>query len=90
MANDTPLTGQTTLWAGTYHGRHGGTPVTVTATRDDTRAQPYAWMCTCGASRHFATEYGLGRSAWRHTHPTAWTRMRQWTARLLRRSTTAA
>ncbi|MEU5632128.1 hypothetical protein ACH47C_23460 [Streptomyces rishiriensis] len=65
---------------GTYHGR----PVTVTSTRDDTRPEPYAWTCTCGASQTFPTEDGVDRTAWRHTHPTLLDRLRQKAARLLR------
>ncbi|MFF8035893.1 hypothetical protein [Streptomyces sp. NPDC016626] len=57
----------TEFWVGTYHGRHDGRPATVTATRDDTRPEPFAWTCTCGASRSFATEDGVDRTAWRHT-----------------------
>ncbi|MEV4872866.1 hypothetical protein [Streptomyces syringium] len=72
------------VWVGTYHGRHDGTPVTVTATRDDTRPEPYAWTCTCGASETFPTEYGIDRSAWRHTHPTLWDHLLHKAARLLR------
>ncbi|WP_318275215.1 hypothetical protein [Streptomyces pharetrae] len=45
----------TEFWVGTYHGRHDGCPATVTATRDDTRPEPFAWTCTCGASRCFAS-----------------------------------
>ncbi|TVZ90457.1 hypothetical protein [Streptomyces sp. BK340] len=75
---------KTQFWVGTYHGRHDGTQVTVTATRDDTRPEPYAWACTCGASQSFPTQYGLDRSAWRHTHPTRWDQLRQWVAKLLR------
>ncbi|WP_329391523.1 hypothetical protein OG625_39970 (plasmid) [Streptomyces sp. NBC_01351] len=72
------------LWIGTYHGRHDGTQVTVTATRDDTLLEPYAWTCTCGATRSFAVDHGLARSAWRHTHPTLVDRLRPWVARLRR------
>lgn len=81
MANDE-------LWVGTYHGHHDGAPATATATRDDTRPEPYAWTCTCGAFRNFPTEHGLARSAWQHTHPTLRTRMRQWAVRRLRTRTT--
>lgn len=71
------------LWVGTYHGRHDGGPVTVTATRDDTRPEPFAWTCTCGASRSFPTEDGVDRTAWRHTHPTLFDQLKQKAARLL-------
>ncbi|MFH8470335.1 hypothetical protein [Streptomyces sp. NPDC017991] len=71
------------FWTGTYHGRHNGRSVTVTATRDDTRPQPYAWTCTCGASRSFPTEDGVDRTAWRHTHPSLWDQVRQRITRLL-------
>lgn len=73
---------------GTYHGRHDGASVKVTATRDDTRPEPYAWTCTCGASRSFPTEYGVDASAWRHTHPTRFDQLRQLVARLLRNRST--
>ncbi|BAC75338.1 hypothetical protein AQJ43_36445 [Streptomyces avermitilis] len=72
------------FWVGTYHGRHDGRLVKVTATRDDTRLEPYAWTCTCGASQTFPTEDGVDRTAWRHTHPTLWDRLRQKAALLLR------
>ncbi|MER5362723.1 hypothetical protein [Streptomyces sp. NPDC002785] len=72
------------LWIGTYHGRHDGTQATATSTRDGTRPEPYAWTCTCGATQAFLTDYGLDRSAWRHTHPTLWDQLRQKAARLLR------
>ncbi|MGW6841311.1 hypothetical protein [Streptomyces sp. NPDC054958] len=70
------------LWIGTYHGRHNGTQVAVIATHDDSRTEPYAWTCTCGASRSFAAQHGLARSAWRHTHPTLLDRLRQRVDRL--------
>ncbi|MFE1884164.1 hypothetical protein [Streptomyces diastatochromogenes] len=44
---------QKEFWGGTYHGRHDGTQAKVTATRDDTRPEPFAWTCTCGASQSF-------------------------------------
>ncbi|MGW6876214.1 hypothetical protein [Streptomyces xanthophaeus] len=72
------------LWAGTFHGRHDGAPAKVTATRDDTRPEPYAWTCTCGASRSFPTKDDVFDTAWRHTHPTRLDRLRQWATRLLR------
>ncbi|GHI04977.1 hypothetical protein AQI88_24185 [Streptomyces cellostaticus] len=75
---------QNAFWVGTYHGRHDGTPVTVTATRDDTRPEPYAWTCTCGAFQDFPTEHGLFPTAWRHTHPTRFDQLRQWAARRFR------
>lgn len=75
------------LWAGTFHGRHDGAPAKVTATLDDTRPEPYAWTCTCGATRSFPTQDGVFDTAWRHTHPTRLDRLRQWTARLLRTRT---
>ncbi|MCW8101752.1 hypothetical protein [Streptomyces tauricus] len=71
------------FWTGTYHGRHHGTQVTVTATRDDTRPEPYAWTCTCGASRTFPTQDSVDRAAWRHTHPTLRDQLRQRITRLL-------
>ncbi|MCL7429763.1 hypothetical protein [Streptomyces sp. YS415] len=91
--HDKPITGQhhphtelrtNEFWVGTYHGRHDGRPATVTATRDDTRPEPFAWTCTCGASRSFATEDGVDRTAWRHTHPTLFDQLKQKAARLLR------
>ncbi|MDX2565029.1 hypothetical protein PV371_35995 [Streptomyces sp. TX20-6-3] len=69
---------------GTFHGRHDGAPVKITAVRDDTRPEPYFWRCSCGAGRSFPTEEGVFPSAWRHTHPTRLDRLRQWTARRLR------
>ncbi|MGR8012250.1 hypothetical protein [Streptomyces hypolithicus] len=77
------------LWIGTYHGRHDDTKAKITATRDDdtgddARPEPYAWACTCGATRAFATGYDLHISAWRHTHPTRLDRMRQRAARYRR------
>ncbi|WP_405681926.1 hypothetical protein [Streptomyces sp. NBC_00057] len=72
------------LWIGTYHGRHDGTQATATATRDDTSPEPYAWTCTCGATRTLPTEEGLHHSAWRHTHPTLMDRLRQRAARYRR------
>ncbi|MEU2391931.1 hypothetical protein [Streptomyces sp. NPDC007369] len=72
------------FWVGTFHGSHGGHPAEVTATRDDTRPEPYVWTCTCGASRSFPTEHGVFDTAWRHTHPTRLDRLRQWATRLLR------
>ncbi|MGW3563584.1 hypothetical protein ACWDSL_06730 [Streptomyces sp. NPDC000941] len=55
-----------------YYGHHDGERVTVTATQDDSQALPYAWRCTCGVSKRFATEYDLEVSGWRHAHPTRW------------------
>ncbi|WP_331741435.1 hypothetical protein OG760_37675 (plasmid) [Streptomyces sp. NBC_00963] len=72
------------FWIGTYHGRHDGTQVMVTATRDDTCPDPYAWACTCGDNQSFAAAYGLDLSAWRHTHPTLWDRLQRRVARLRR------
>ncbi|CAM5293371.1 hypothetical protein GCM10010329_80700 [Streptomyces spiroverticillatus] len=81
----------TQFWIGTYHGRHDGTQAKATATRDDTRPEPYAWACICGASRAFADRHEMDLSAWRHTHPTRLDRMRQhrarrWRARQARRT----
>ncbi|WP_225638134.1 hypothetical protein [Streptomyces solaniscabiei] len=70
------------FWVGTFHGRHGGLPAKVTATRDDTRPEPYAWTCTCGASRSVPTEHDVFPTAWRHTHPTRVDRLRSWATRL--------
>ncbi|SEB31830.1 hypothetical protein SAMN04490357_0214 [Streptomyces misionensis] len=75
---------QTEDWVGTFHGSHHGRPATVTATRDDTRPEPYAWTCTCGASQSFPTEDGVWPTAWRHTHPTRVDRLRSWVIRRLR------
>ncbi|MFJ3714027.1 MULTISPECIES: hypothetical protein [unclassified Streptomyces] len=69
------------FWIGTYHGRHDGTQVVLTTTRNDTRTEPYTWTCTCGTSRGFAAAYALDRSAWRHTHPTLLDRLQQRAAR---------
>ncbi|GGR45783.1 hypothetical protein AB0K71_17905 [Streptomyces syringium] len=69
---------------GTFHGRHDGAQAKVTAIRDDTRPEPYFWMCTCGASRSFLTEDAVFPTAWRHTHPTHLDRLRQWATRRLR------
>ncbi|MFH8410444.1 NUDIX domain-containing protein [Streptomyces sp. NPDC018019] len=66
------------LWVGTYRGHHGGTPVVVTVTRSDTAALPYGWECSCGIAQRFPAEDGVGRSAWRHTHPAPW---RSWAHR---------
>ncbi|MEU6603405.1 hypothetical protein [Streptomyces flaveolus] len=74
---------QTEFWVGTFHGSHGGLPAKVTATRDDTRPEPYAWTCRCGASRSFPTEHGVFPTAWRHTHPTRFDRLRSWATCLL-------
>ncbi|MDQ1051939.1 hypothetical protein [Streptomyces sp. V4I2] len=52
--------------------------------RDDTRPEPFACTCTCGASQTFPTEDGVDRTAWRHTHPTFRDQLRQKAARLLR------
>ncbi|WP_030990026.1 hypothetical protein [Streptomyces sp. NRRL WC-3744] len=79
---------QPEFWVGTFHGSHDGLPAKVTATRDDTRPEPYAWTCTCGASRSFPTEHGVGPTAWRHTHPTRFDRLRSWAARLFSARTT--
>jgi hypothetical protein len=75
---------QTEFWVGTFQGSHDGRHATVTATRDDTRPEPYAWTCTCGASRSFPTEDGVWPTAWRHTHPTRFDRLRSWAARRFR------
>ncbi|MER7577475.1 hypothetical protein [Streptomyces sp. NPDC126514] len=74
---------QSGLWVGTFHGNHNGHPAKVTATRDDTRPEPYVWACTCGATRRLPTEDGVERTAWRHTHPTFWDHLKQKAARLL-------
>ncbi|MFE1579294.1 hypothetical protein [Streptomyces fradiae] len=74
----------TELRIGTFHGRHDGAPVKVTSVRDDTRHDPYFWLCSCGATRSFPTEDGVFPSAWRHAHPTRLDRLRQWATRLLR------
>ncbi|MFK0120786.1 hypothetical protein [Streptomyces sp. NPDC090994] len=74
------------FWVGTYHGRHDSRTVTVTVTRDDSCPKPFAWTCTCGASRSFPTEDGVDRTAWRHTHPTLFDQLRHKAARLLRSS----
>ncbi|MDX2999790.1 hypothetical protein [Streptomyces scabiei] len=79
-----PQLEETEFWVGTFHGSHDGRPAKVTATRDDTRPEPYAWTCTCGASQTFPTEDGVWPTAWRHTHPTRLDRLRQKAARLLR------
>ncbi|MEV0981962.1 hypothetical protein [Streptomyces sp. NPDC049915] len=68
---------------GTSHGSHDGLPAKVTATRDGTRPEPYAWTGTCGASRSFPTEPDVFPTAWRHTHPTRFDRLRTRAARLL-------
>ncbi|MFE9636550.1 hypothetical protein [Streptomyces sp. NPDC006463] len=72
------------LWAGTFHGRHDGAPAQVTATLDDTRPEPYACICTCGATRSFPTADAVFDTAWRHTHPTRLERLQSWATRLLR------
>ncbi|GGX53025.1 hypothetical protein [Streptomyces noursei] len=77
------------VWVGTYHGRHDFTQATVTATRDDTHREPYAWTCTCGDFQRFSTQYGMDRSAWRHTHPTRVDQLRQWAARLFQTRNTS-
>jgi hypothetical protein len=41
-----PQLEQTEFWVGTFHGSHDGTKAKVTATRDDTRPEPYVWTCT--------------------------------------------
>ncbi|WJV51784.1 hypothetical protein [Streptomyces flavofungini] len=76
---------QIEFWAGTYHGRHDGAQVTTiaTATFDGTSTVPYSWTCTCGASKCFSDRWEMDTSAWQHTHPTGWARLRQWAARLL-------
>ncbi|MFG3157991.1 hypothetical protein ACGF7W_38830 [Streptomyces sp. NPDC048219] len=79
-----PQLEQTEFWVGAFHGSHDGTTATVTATRDDTRPQPFVWTCTCGASRSFPTEQGVWPTAWRHTHPTRFDRLWSWAARRLR------
>lgn len=79
-----PQLKETEFWVGTFHGSHNGTTATVTATRDDTRPEPYAWTCTCGASHSFPTEDGVWPTAWRHTHPTLFDRLRSWAARRFR------
>ncbi|MFJ6785577.1 hypothetical protein [Streptomyces yangpuensis] len=71
------------FWVGTFHGSHDGNRAKVTATHDDTRSEPYVWTCTCGASRSFRTAYDVWPTAWRHTHPSRFDRLRQWAARLL-------
>lgn len=76
------------FWAGTFHGSHAGTRAKVTATHDDTRSEPYAWSCTCGATRSFATAHDVFPTAWRHTHPTPFDQLRQWATRRLRTRTT--
>lgn len=73
---------ETEFWVGTFHGRHDGLPAKVTATRDDTRDEPYVWTCTCGASQSFPTERGVFPTAWRHTHPICLGQLRQWADRL--------
>ncbi|MEV5567931.1 hypothetical protein AB0L54_34515 [Streptomyces sp. NPDC052196] len=75
---------ETEFWVGTFHGSHDGTPAEVTATRDDTRPEPYVWTCTCGASHSFPTEHDVWPTAWRHTHPTRFDRLRSWAARRFR------
>ncbi|MFE9137815.1 hypothetical protein [Streptomyces sp. NPDC007355] len=67
----------------TFHGRHDGALAKVTAVRDDTRSEPYLWVCTCGTSRSFLTEDGVFATAWRHTHPNRVDRLRQWATRRL-------
>ncbi|MCZ1012672.1 hypothetical protein [Streptomyces lydicus] len=65
------------FWVGTFHGSHDSLPAKVTATRDDTPDEPYAWTCNCGASQSFPTEHGVLPTAWRHTHPTRLDQLRQ-------------
>ncbi|CCK32929.1 hypothetical protein BN159_p51 (plasmid) [Streptomyces davaonensis JCM 4913] len=72
------------FWVATFHGSHDGTTAKVIATRDDTRPEPYVWTCTCGVSRSFLTEHGVFPTAWRHTHPTRFDRLRSWAARRFR------
>ncbi|GGZ89741.1 hypothetical protein GCM10010371_57030 [Streptomyces subrutilus] len=79
-----PQLEQTEFWVGTFHGSHDGTQAKVTATCDDTRPEPYAWTCTCGASRSFPTGNGVWTTAWQHTHPTHLVRLRSWAARRIR------
>ncbi|MEV7471526.1 hypothetical protein AB0O20_34280 [Streptomyces kronopolitis] len=83
-----PQLPKTEFWVSTFHGSHDGLPAKVTATRDDTRPEPYVWTCTCGASRSFPTEHDVFPTAGRHTHPTRLDRLRSWTARLLTARTT--
>ncbi|WP_030387943.1 hypothetical protein [Streptomyces sp. NRRL S-241] len=79
-----PQQPKTEFWTGTFHGSHDGLTVTVTATRDDTRPEPYAWTCSCGDSRSFPTNDDVFDSAWQHTHPGPVDRLRQWATRRLR------
>ncbi|MCF3180011.1 hypothetical protein IPZ70_08660 [Streptomyces polychromogenes] len=79
-----PQLEQTEFWVGTFHGSHDGTKAKATATRDDTRPEPYAWTCTCGASRSFPTQDGVWNTAWQHTHPTLLDRLRSWAAHRIR------
>ncbi|GGP80426.1 hypothetical protein [Streptomyces melanogenes] len=76
-----PQLEQAEFWVGTFHGSHDGTKAKVTATRDDTRPEPYIWTCTCGASRSVPTEHGVFDTAWRHTHPTRLDRLWSWARR---------
>ncbi|MFF7357185.1 MULTISPECIES: hypothetical protein [Streptomyces] len=64
---------QTEYWVGTCHGRHDGTQAKITATRDGTRPEPYAWACTCSSSHKFSTVHDCDRSALRHAAPPAGT-----------------
>ncbi|MFE6911934.1 hypothetical protein [Streptomyces erythrochromogenes] len=75
---------QTEFWAGTFHGSHDGRPAKITSTRDDTRPEPYAWTCSCGASRSFPTSDYVFDTAWKHTYPGPVDRLRHWAARQLR------
>ncbi|EST18032.1 hypothetical protein [Streptomyces roseochromogenus] len=79
-----PQSEKTVFWVGTFHGSHDGLPAKVTATHDDTRLEPYVWTCTCGASRSFPTVHGVFDTAWRHTHPSRFDRLRSWATRRFR------
>ncbi|MFF3558291.1 hypothetical protein ACFYXL_33310 [Streptomyces tsukubensis] len=72
---------ETDFWVGTFHGSHDGTKAKVTATHDDNRPEPYVWTCTCGVVRSFPTEHDVWPTAWRHTHPTGFDRLRSWARR---------
>ncbi|GAA2639504.1 hypothetical protein [Streptomyces spororaveus] len=76
-----PQTPKTEFWTGILHGSHNSLPAKITATRDDTRPEPYAWRCTCGESRSFPTNDDVFDTAWQHTHPRPLDGLRQRAAR---------
>jgi hypothetical protein len=74
-----PTQASPTLRIATYHGHHDGTSVVATATHTASAPLPYGWECSCGIGQRFPSEYGVDRSAWRHTHPPRW---RSWARRV--------